>query len=167
MVGRTFSFSVQSIADHRLTFWPLRCISFLIAASEFSNVYLLWLTAPGYPFGIFKHLLHLGFVLPNSNLSISILKPSPHCWVNTDMASSDANWFILKAYSRSNWFYFKRCQYSMFYTNCSWIFCIIWYVNSIERMKYVAFWFSCIHKEFNVDPYNIHIFRDLQSEPIR
>jgi hypothetical protein len=84
-----------------------------------------------------------------------------------NMASSDANWFILKAYSRSNWFYFKRCQYSMFYTNCSWIFCIISYVNSIERMKYVAFWFSCIHKEFNVDPYNIHIFRDLQSEPIR
>jgi hypothetical protein len=28
MVGRTFSFSVQSIADRRLTFWPLCCMSF-------------------------------------------------------------------------------------------------------------------------------------------
>jgi hypothetical protein len=32
-------------------------------------------------------------------------------------------YFILKAYSSSNWFFFiKSCQYSMFYTNCSWNF---------------------------------------------
>ena len=91
----------------QIVVWPFgHCVvcPFLIAASEFSNVYLLWLTACDYPFGIFKDLLHVGFVLPNSNLSISILKPSPQYWVNTDMASSGANWFILKAYSRSNWF---------------------------------------------------------------
>ena len=34
-------------------------------------------------------------------------------------------------------------------------------------MKYIAFDFLVSIKEFKVDPHNIHIFRDLQSEPIR
>jgi hypothetical protein len=38
----------------------------------------------------------------------------------------------------------KSCQYSKFYTNWQLKFFIISYVNSLERRKYVAFWFSCI-----------------------
>jgi hypothetical protein len=50
----------------------------------------------------------------------------------------------------------KSCQYSMFYTDCSWNFFILSYVNSRERRKYVAVWFSCIRYNFNVDTRNIH-----------
>jgi hypothetical protein len=63
-------------------------------------------------------------------------------------------------------FYIESCQYSMFYTNCSWNFSEFHTYLTWNKGNMSLFDFLTSRKEFNVYQHDIHIFMNIIISPL-